>query len=270
MASSNEQERELCPPPPANRIWFHFLGLLAAATVVATLNGLVTGGAGTTLGNALRGLREGLYPLVPVAAGVAVGIGMGVRLRAAVQIVFVATAIMIGLDLMPPSGQRRVLTSTSLTPGGQIAPSAVGGGNWLAGEALRTITRLLTGDLDDADQRLSAYGPDHDRFRASHGLLKLGLLITPLVAAGIVLGLAAWIEQRVLFRSGRDEVMVMIVIAWGLSPLSVFLSYGLGTRALFGALFRDSSLGMILVAYLPSVVVGLLGWRAFRRWQGTE
>ena len=126
---------------------------------------------------------------------------------------------------------------------------------------------LLRGELADADQRLTTYESDHDRFRASRGLLKLGLLFMPFVAAGVVLGLAAWIEQRVLFRSGRDEEMVMLATAWGIAPLMVFLSFSLGTAAQDVALFSEGSLGMILVAYLPSVVIGIIGWRAFRHSQ---
>lgn len=265
MASSENGALELRPPPSGTRVWLHFVGLLGVASVVAILNGLVTG-PGATLGSALLGLHEGLYALVPVAAGISLGLGIGVRLKTAAKIVALSMLLMVGLDLLPPSGQSPVPRSVRVVPPGQVEPRIPRLGNRAASGALSTVVELIRGDLPDVNERIRPYPLTHDRARASYGLLKIGLLFTPFIAAGVVLGLAAWIEQRVLFRSGRDEVVAMIVIAWGASPLAVFLSDALAGQAQGAALFGDSSLWMMIAAYAPPVLVGSLGWLAYNRW----
>ena len=191
-------------------------------------------------------------------------------MRACAQIVALATLLMAGLDLVPSSGRPIAANTFGIIQSGQLAASARSVGDRGASGALVTTLELVRGELPNVSEILGQYPPRHDRVRASYGLRKLGLLFMPFIAAGFVLGLGVWIDQRVVFRSGRDEVVAMIVIAWALSPLTVLVSDSLAGQAQEAAMSGEGALWMMIAAYAPTLLVGSFGWLAYYRWHDAE
>ena len=227
--------------------WRHLALLTAVAVAFLFAADLLTG-APTRAGGwrgaplaALQSLPDALYLLLGVVAGISVGtLSPEARnVRQAAGIVAVVTLAMLGLDAW----------GATLREGG----------------VLRAAIALGSGSLREAHVVLTTYPAGHPRTVAHEALVRAGLLLLPVVLVGLVLGIGAWVNARVIFRAPRDAVVARWVIAWLLVPgataLIVSWSGGYG----YETLFRGQPLWLPLVPYVPALALAGVGWRAAAR-----
>lgn len=90
-------------------------------------------------------------------------------------------------------------------------------------------------------------------------------MLIPAIAAGLVLGLGAWLSRVASFRASRDERLLRLGAGWVISILSM---YGL-TQLAMGSLYELSSpsgsLAWMAAPYLLAMIPAFLGWRAVWR-----
>jgi hypothetical protein len=239
--------------------WRHLAALLLLGIAYIFFNFLLiaarmhAGGWSSAPAFALHALPGDLYTLLPAIAALAVGTIRFDRCltSTAARMVVVVTVTMLALDLwIVPAAQR----------GTPLVDATFGDAN-----AVRTIIAFATGHLPGTDELLRTYPAAHPRVRAEGALRLIALLALPTILVGLVLGVGAWVRDRVTFREPRDETIARWLLAWLLVPaifaLVVGWSGGYGARILF----RGEPLWLVLVPYLPAAAVDAVGWRAARR-----
>lgn len=224
--------------------WRHLLLLSALAIGAVFLIDLLSG-APTRAGGwtgapraALGALPDMLLPTLAVALAIAVGTlppdARGVRQAA--RMTMVVTLVMIALDLLLPE------------------PAS-----------LRTLAAALSGSLGDIGETVARYPMSHPRLRMVYALQHGAMLLSPIVLVGVALGVGAWINTRVIFRSPRDGTVARWVVSWILAPgvLAFVVNWSQGNGA--DVLFRGEPLWLVVVPWGPALVIGALGWRAAAR-----
>jgi hypothetical protein len=226
------------------RAWRHLLFLtvlsVGAVFLIDLLSGAPTraGGWSGAPGAALRALPDILAPTLAVALAIAVGTlppTAGHTKRAALMTA-VVLLLLVSLDFALP-----------------------------ASHALPTIVGAFSGSLGDTGEIVTAYDTSHPRRVLLEALQRGGLLLSPVVLAGISLGVAAWIHSRVMFRSPRDGTVARWVVSWALAPGVLAFVLNWAQSAATDVLFRGSPIWHVLVPWTPAMMLAVVGWRAAAR-----
>lgn len=241
--------------------WFHLL-VLTLAFLVLQLGSLVAAlhdrrraaGWDAALERALLEAPSMLFGLLPAAVGIAVatlafrkgGIRTAAWMVAAVIAVMIAVDTWIGPALDPDRGN----SSHPL------------GGEWKG--AVRTLIAWMRGEIQGTGEILRTYPPGHPRFVSMEALARGATLLLPVITVGIVLGIGAWMRNRVIFRTGRDEIIARWVVAFLIAPV-VAGRVASWSSSSYEVLFRGKPLWIVLIPYVPFLVLAALGWRAARR-----
>lgn len=229
-------------------VWRHLALLSALAVIFLFTVDLVTGApkrvggwSGAPLA-ALQSIPDSLYLMIGPIAAIAVGTLLPDRRNVgeAIRIVLLATAVMLALELLTPS-----------TSGGAVRSALA-----LSADARRQVSVVL-----------QSYPAHHPRLIAEEALLRAGMLLLPTILVGIVLGVGAWIHERVVFRYPRDAVVARWTIALVLVPLAAGLIMNWSMSFGYDILFRGKSLLLVLVPYAPALILSTVGWRVAQRRQ---
>ena len=223
-------------------IWRHFAVLLGCSAIFLFLADLLTGAPTRAHGwsgapvEALRGLSNSLYPMLGVIAAIAVGTARPVRdtLGQAIRVVLVATCLMLLLDVFTMPAQDSVL---------------------------RAVVDLNGGSVRDVHVVLREYPTLHPRARAETAIVRAGMLLFPVLLVGCVLGLNAWMTDRVVFRFPRDAIVARWALALLFAPAAAALLLSWSSGYAYDILFRGQPLLLPLVPYLPAMACAAIGWR---------
>ena len=226
------------------RAWRHLLLLtvlsVGAVFLIDLLSGAPTraGGWSGAPDAALRALPDILAPTLAVALAIAVG------------------------TLPPTAGHtKRAALMTAV-----VLLLLVGLAFALSGShALPTIVGAFSGSLGDTGEIVTAYDIEHPRRLLLEALQRGGLLLAPVVLAGISLGVAAWIHSRVMFRSPRDGTVARWTVSWVLAPGVLAFVLNWAQSAATDVLFRGSPIWHALVPWTPAMMLAVVGWRAAAR-----
>ncbi len=231
-------------------IWRHFAVLLGCSAIFLFLADLFTGAPTRVHGwrgapmEAFLSLSNSLYPMLGVIAAIAVGTMRPVRdtLRQAIRVVLVATCLMLVLDAFAVPLQDSVL---------------------------RAAAELQVGTVRDVHVVLREYPVSHPRAQAQSAIVRAGMLLLPVVLVGCVLGLDAWMTDRVVFRFPRDATVARWALALLFAPAATALLLNWSSGYTYSILFRGQPLLLALVPYLPAIACAAIGWRfAARTYQG--
>ncbi len=231
-------------------IWRHFAVLLGCSAIFLFLADLFTGAPTRAHGwrgasmEAFLSLSNSLYPMLGVIAAIAVGTMRPVRdtLRQAIRVVLVATCLMLVLDAFAVPMQDSVL---------------------------RAAVELKVGAVRDVHVVLREYPALHPRARAQSAIVRAAMLLLPVLLVGCVLGLNAWMTDRVVFRFPRDAMVARWVLALLFAPAATALLLSWSSGYAYDILFRGQPLLLALVPYLPAVACATVGWRfAARTYRG--
>jgi len=187
---------------------------------------------------ALQSLPDALFPMLAVVAGLAVGtMPSDTQMRrSALWIVTVMTGAMLLLA-----------TANSVVDSG-TRPTAISA---VVAEVSRSTPVVLT-----------KYPASHPRVIATETLKRAGMLLLPMILAGMMIGVTSWVHANVIFRAPRSAVIARQVITWILVPgVSVMLiSWSDGYS--YSVLFRGSTPLLMLLPYLPALALAVVGWRS--------
>ena len=225
-----------------NSIWRHIAVLFTCSVVFLFLADLLTGAPSRARGwsgaplEAFRGLSNSLYPMLGVIAAIAVGTARPVRntLRQAMRVVLVATCLMLLLDIFAVPSEDSVL---------------------------RAAVELQVGTVRDVHVVLREYPVSHPRAQAQSAIVRGGMLLLPVLLIGCVLGLNAWMTDRVVFRFPRDAMVARWVLALLFAPTATALLLSWSSGYAYDILFRGQPLLLSLVPYLPAIACATVGWR---------
>lgn len=229
----------------ASPVWRHFLLLASLGALFVFSADLLTGAQSRSGGgwaaarSALRGVPDSLFLLLPIIAGVAVG-----TLRSDARQTNTAFRVTVATMLCMFVLQLSVLALGDPVSGLLASPVTFVRGV----EASRVV--------------LSSYPTDHPRVLMYDVASRAAqLLLLPAVLVGTVMGLGAWVRDRVMFRAPGDELVARWVLALMLSPLmlAVIVSWSGGYS--YEIMFMGQSILLVLVPYLPAVAVAAVGWR---------
>lgn len=229
---------------------------------------------GTILWFALLASPGRFASLLVVAPAIAVGIGyLGRRgMRSAFGVVTVTLLVLIAIDVwIDPAAGREIDRLARLVPSkwpvpGETAPSPVAPMDSIG--VLRTAAYLIVEQPREIGERLARYPAGHPRVVAAVTVQNAATFLLPLILAGIVVGASAWVRERVIFRSTRDEVVARWFLAWVLAFAAWRVIGSWSSGYSYEMLFRDGSLWLPLVPYAPFVILGALGWHA--AWRNDE
>lgn len=232
-------------------IWRHFAVLLLCSAIFLFLADLLTGAPTRAHGwsgaplEALLGLSNSLYLMLGVIAAIAVGTARPVRdtLRQAIRVVLVATCLMLVLDAF-------------------AVP--------LPDSVLRAAVELKVGAVREVHVVLREYPALHPRARAQSAIVRAGALLIPVLLVGCVLGLNAWMTDRVVFRFPRDAIVARWVIALLFAPAATALLLNWSSGYAYDILFRGQPLLLALVPYLPALACAVVAWRFAARTYGVH
>jgi len=257
-----------------SRVWLHFLGLTGMAAFLITVGSaalLREGGATVTWGTALYagilGTPGALFAALPIIAGISLGaerVG-DVSAKLAWSFIAAVVALMVFLDVAAPVQSHRNILRERVAFSPEAVEAIRTGSDWASIRAIPTVLAVLRGEVRDVDERLNAYPPEHGRVLASSAVFKLGLMLTPLSIAGIVLGILGWVDRQVIFRSPTAESLARVVMAWAISPGLLWAVHSLSNSAQLKILFSGQPLSIILASHVPFVVLAVLGIRLATR-----
>lgn len=231
------------------RAWRHLILLTALSVGAVFLIDLLSGapsragGWSGAPGAALRALPNILVPTLAVALAIAVGTSRptpGHTKQAAIMTAVVLLLVAC-LDLA--------------LPGSHSIPTVIG---------------AVGGSLSGTTEIVSAYGPQHPRRVLLEAIQRAGLLLSPVVLAGISLGVGAWIHSRVIFRSPRDGTVARWTVSWVLAPGVLAFVLNWTQSVATDVLFRGSPIWHALIPWGPALSLSLVGWRAAARTTPTE
>ena len=226
------------------RAWRQLALLTLLAVLFVFLADLFTGApirAGGWAGAprlALQSVPDALFPMFAVVAGLAVGtMPSDTQMRrSALWIVAVMTGAML------------VLATASSVAESASRPTAMSA---LVNEVARGVPVVLT-----------KYAVNHPRVIATETLKRAGMLLLPVILAGMMIGVTSWVHANVIFRAPRSAVIARQVITWILVPgVSVMLiSWSDGYS--YSVLFRGGTPLLMLLPYLPALALAVVGWRS--------
>jgi len=101
-----------------------------------------------------------------------------------------------------------------------------------------------------------------DQMSAFQGLLELG---TPFLLMGLVLGFGAWLRRIATFRHERDELLLRLVVAWGIVIGVPLFTSMLMQWTSFDVSMRGQWMGWVLLPSVLASIPAFLGWRAVWR-----
>ena len=256
-----------------SRVWIHaaaLTGMAAFLLVVGSAAVLREGDASVSLVSAMYvgilSMPAVLFGVLPIIAGISLGVERvgDLSMKVAWSLIAGVTLLMVFIDILAPVRSGGVLPErVAITAEGVRARRP--GLDWSSVRAIPTVVSVLRGEVGDIDERLSAYPSDYGRVLASFSVFKLGLLLTPLSVAGILLGILGWVDRRVIFRSPRDESLARIVMAWAISPTLMWAIFSLSNSAQLKALFSGQPFSTTLLPHVPFDVLGVLAIRQATR-----
>jgi len=189
---------------------------------------------------ALRSLPDALYPMLAVVAGLAVGtMPADVHMRrSALWIVVVVTGAMLVLETA-----HSVVNST------------------LPASASAVVSEVARG----APIVLTKYPVSHPRVIATETLKRAGMLLLPVILAGMMIGVTSWVHANVIFRAARSAVIARQVITWILVPCVSVMLISWSDGYSYNVLFRGVTPLLMLLPYLPALALAVVGWRSTPR-----
>ena len=237
-----------------------FLILHRSATVIPADPGLLE-----RLLLGIKMLPYSIYPTLPILVGLSVGMprARGGLTRHAAAMALLVTGVMLMIDLTAPPTSRLSLNRATVGQGGAVTATRVvrlGPVN-----AVPTLISTLAERGPAIDEVLSHYPADHPRVRIAFSVNRAMLMSLPIVLAGMVLGMGAWMSGRVSFREERDERIARLVLVWLVVPATYWVILSFAEDALASVLYSGDSFVVLMVPYLPAFVLCALGWRSSRR-----
>lgn len=259
-------------------VWRHFavlvfLALLIPVAQYASLfrDRVPTAAWGAILWAALLESPRQWYYLLPLAPAIAAAVAYVGRTAVgnALRMVGVTLLLMLAIDIWIAPAADGELARLAAHPPAQWPDtrSSAGPPNSLFEDvgAIRAAVTLVREHPAALHEQLREYPATHPRVVAERAVEDVTVLLVPVILVGILIGVSAWVERRVLFRSARDALVARWSLAWVIAPAAWAVigtwSRGAGTDVLF----RNGSLWLPLVPYLPFAVLGVLGWRAALR-----
>ena len=210
----------------------------------------------------------GLY--LPIAAGIAVaGVAFargGVRTAATIAGGTLAALLLLDVAVFPAVAEARYQAARRAGASWPMSMDASEQRSVLSRRGVvRTALAFATGEVRGVDETLTSYPQTHPRLVAVQAIVEAGMLLTPLITVGLIVGVGAWVRRRVIFRNARDEVIARRTIAWVLVPAAMAVlgswtaSYG------FEALFRREPLWTGVIPFAPFLVMAAVAWWAGAR-----
>jgi hypothetical protein len=243
------------------RAWVH-LGVLTALAAVVELASRVSAGGGPASGvqGLIAGLPEFYFAIFPIVLAVALGMLPFSREapRQGVTLAVVVTVVMVALDLLGV-GAATTAARVALQAGGVVA--AARPGDYTSVPLLGTALALLRGDLVLPLARSARYAAGDPLLVAAFAVVKAGHLCLPLILTGMMLGVQAWVADRVTFRRPIDATVARVVLAWVFAPAAFYLMSSWSLKLLFQVLFGSAGILMPLLPFAVFAIVGALGLR---------
>ncbi|MHB1195118.1 MAG: hypothetical protein ACYC6F_19005 [Longimicrobiales bacterium] len=243
------------------RAWAH-LGVLSALAAVVELASKASagGGAANSVQGVIAELPEFYFGILPVLLAVALGMLPFSREapRQGITLAVVVTVVMVALDLLG-GGAATTAARVALQAGGVVA--AARPGDYTSVPLLGTALALLRGDLVLPLVRSARYAAGDPFLVAAFAVIKAGHLCLPLILTGMVLGVQAWVADRVTFRRPIDATVARIVLAWVFAPAAFYLMSSWSLKLLFQTLFGSAALLMPLLPFGVFAIVGAIGLR---------
>lgn len=236
--------------PAWRPLWIHFGVLLVLALIAEAI------------GSGLGQLPEFAFGILPVLAGIAVGMNSPARsgFRHAVWLSAFVTVVMIFLDVFGSHG--------SLQVGGRVG--AVGG-EYVASPRLidftevplmGTVVKALQGDFVIPEGRGGRYPVGHPLVTALQAIQKGGHLMLGVLLVGVVVGIQAWVAERVRFIRPTDERVARIVTAWVLAPTLYFFVSMWAQELRIDVMRGSAPVPVVALPFLAVALASAVGWVA--------
>ncbi len=250
--------------------WIHFAGLTSIVAVFLVLQRSATvtpadSGFLAQLSLGIKLLPSSIYPFLPILVGLSVGMPRVRRglTRHAATMALLVTATMLLMDLTAPPASQLSLNRTTVGQSGTVTATRLlhlGPVN-----AIPTLISTIGESGTAIDEVLSNYPPDHPRLRMALSVNRAMLMTLPIVLAGIVLGMGAWMSGRVSFRQDRDERIARLALVWLVVPMAYWVVQVFAEDAFASVLVSGDSFLVLIVPYVPAFVLCALGWHSSRR-----
>lgn len=204
---------------------------------------------------------ERAYIVLPMLVGVAIGTFGGEirRNRVAIGVLFVMLA-MAATDLAPKSGRRSVEAMVVADPGSDVWYIRDVSDDWSAPGALGLVFHHIKGAFEGRDDPTPVIRTDQPRWQLYRAYSKAFYLLSPIIAAGFVLGALSWTRRNLLFRSRSAELVVDFLLGWTLGPAMGFLAMTMGEGFRRGILFAGTPYIVVFMPYLTLLAISILGW----------
>ncbi len=250
--------------------WIHLAGLTSIVAVFLVLQRSATiapadSGFLERLSLGMKLLPSSIYPILPILVGLSVGmprVRAGLTRHAAAMALLV-TGVMLLIDFTAPPASHLSLNSVTVAAGGAVTANRIvrhGPVN-----AIPTLISTIGESSTAIDEVMRQYPPDHPRVRLALSVNHAMLMTLPIVLAGIVLGMGAWMSGRVSFRQNRDERIARLALVWLVVPAAYWVIQVFAEDALASVLVSGDSFFMLIVPWLPALVLCALGWNGSRR-----
>ncbi len=250
--------------------WIHLAGLTSIVVVFLVLQRSATftpadPGLLARLSLGIKLLPSSIFPILPILVGLSVGmprVRAGLTRHAAAMALLV-TGVMLLIDFTAPPASQLSLNSATVAAGGAVTANRIvrhGPVN-----AIPTLISTIGESSTAIDEVMSQYPPDHPRVRLALSVNHAMLMTLPIVLAGIVLGMGAWMSGRVSFRQNRDEQIARLALVWLVVPAAYWVIQVFAEDALASVLVSGDSFLVLIVPYVPAFVLCALGWHGSRR-----
>ena len=250
--------------------WIHLAGLALIVALFLILHRSATiapadSGLLERLSLGIKLLPSSIYPILPILVGLSVGMPRVRRglTRHAATMALLVTGVMLLIDLTAPPASQLSLNRATVGAGGAVSASRI-----VRHGPVNAIPTLIStiGERSPAiNEVLPQYPPDHPRWRIALSVNHALLMTLPIVLAGIVLGMGAWMSGRVYFRQDRDERIARLAMVCLVVPAANWVIQLLAEDALASVLVSGDSFFMLIVPWLPALVLCALGWNGSRR-----
>jgi hypothetical protein len=248
--------------------WLHLAGLTALAVALEVGSSwLALRSEGTPAGAALsEGLRRApafVYAVLPAIAAISCGF---LRARSgapktALRIALAATACMMVIDVTAPAAESAFGSRVGILEG-DVAVQTARAPDLGRASATRTVRDALRGDLAGFAETQASYPVLHPRLVLTSATHKAALLMAPVLLVGLIIGIQAWVSDRVVFRQPGDRRIAQSLMAWIVAPGGEALLFTWSHDSKTQVLFGQAPLWTILVPYIPVAIVSGVAWRA--------
>ncbi|MCK5652412.1 MAG: hypothetical protein KAJ42_13585, partial [Gemmatimonadetes bacterium] len=208
--------------------WIHLAGLTFIVAVFLILHRSATLAPADPglLARLLLGIKllpSSIYPFLPILVGLSVGMprARGGLTRHAAAVALLVTGVMLLIDLTAPPASRLSLNRATVGQSGAV--TATRSMHRGPVNAIPTMISTFAESGSAVDEVLSQYPPDHPRLRVALSVNRAMLMTLPIVLAGIVLGMGAWMSGRVSFRQERDERIARLALVWLVVPAAYWV-----------------------------------------------